>query len=166
MSQINSDICPMHYPVVFSLLYQTFKTNNMKTLGDFQNKSTGLLLQRLSIGILILLHGLGNLGSNYSFIKGLLNGFGIPEFLAYLVFIGEIVAPVLIIIGWKARLASLVLAFNMLIAILMAHLADIFTLNQFGGWGIELQGLYLFGAIVIFLLGAGKCAVSTNSHWD
>ena len=48
----------------------------------------------------------------------------------------------------------------------MAHSADIFTLNQFGGWGIELQGLYLFGAIVVFLLGAGKYAVSNTSKWD
>ena len=138
----------------------------MNTLTNFQNKDTGLLLQRLSIGILILFHGIANLTSNYSFIKSLLIGIGIPEFVAYSVFIGEIIAPILIIIGWRAKLASLVLALNMLIAILMAHSADVFTLNQFGGWGIELQGLYLFGAIVIFLLGAGKYAASTTSKWD
>lgn len=138
----------------------------MNTLTNFQNKDTGLLLQRLSIGILILFHGIANLTSNYSFIKSLLNGIGIPEFVAYSVFIGEIIAPILIIIGWRSRVAGLVLAFNMLVAVLMAHSADIFTLNQFGGWGIELQGLYLFGAFVIFLLGAGKYAVSTTSKWD
>ena len=103
----------------------------MNTLANFQNKDTGLLLQRLSIGILILFHGIANLTSNYSFIKSLLIGIGIPEFVAYSVFIGEIIAPILIIIGWRAKLASLVLALNMLIAILMAHSADVFTLNQF-----------------------------------
>jgi putative oxidoreductase len=138
----------------------------MNTLENFQNKDTGLLLQRLSICILILFHGIANLTSHYSFIKSLLNGIGIPEFVAYSVFIGEIIAPILIIIGWRTRLASLVLAINMLTAILMAHTSDIFTLNQFGGWGIELQALYLFGAIVIFLLGAGKYAISTTSKWD
>ncbi|WP_425077140.1 DoxX family protein [Psychroserpens sp. S379A] len=138
----------------------------MNTLENFQNLNTGLLLQRLSIGILILLHGLTNLASDYLFIKSLLNGIGLFEFIAYLVFVGEIIAPLLIIIGWRARLASLVLAFNMLVAILMAHLADIFTLNAFGGWGIELQGLFMFGSVVIFLLGAGKYAVSTTSIWD
>ncbi|PKG42609.1 DoxX family protein [Psychroflexus sp. MES1-P1E] len=138
----------------------------MNTLENFQNKDTGLLLQRLSISVLILFHGIANLTSNYSFIKSLLNGIGIPEFVAYSVFIGEIIAPILIIIGWRTRLASLALAINMLVAILMAHTSDIFTLNQFGGWGIELQGLYLFGAIVIFLLGAGKYAVSSTSKWD
>ncbi|WBX73538.1 DoxX family protein [Tenacibaculum pacificus] len=138
----------------------------MNTLENFQNKDTGLLLQRLSISVLILFHGIANLTSNYSFIKSLLNSIGIPEFVAYSVFIGEIIAPILIIIGWRARLASLALAINMLVAILMAHTSDIFTLNQFGGWGIELQGLYLFGAIVIFLLGTGKYAVSNTSKWD
>lgn len=138
----------------------------MNTLEKFKNKETGLLLQRLSIGILILFHGIANLTTNYSFIKSLLNNIGIPEFVAYSVFIGEIIAPILIIIGWRTRLASTILAFNMLIAILMAHSADIFTLNQFGGWGIELQVLYLFGAIAIFLLGAGKYAVSNTSKWD
>ncbi len=138
----------------------------MNTLEKFKNKDIGLLLQRLSIGILILLHGIVNFTSNYSFIKSLLNDIGIPDFVAYSVFIGEIIAPILIIIGWRARLASLILGCNMLIAILLAHSADIFTLNQFGGWGIELQGLYLFGTIVIFFLGAGKYAVSTTSKWD
>ena len=138
----------------------------MNTLEKFQNKDTGLLLQRISIGVLILFHGIANMNSNYSFIKRLLNGMGVPEFIAHLGFIGEIIAPILIIIGFKARLASLVLALFMLTAILMAHTGDIFTLNQFGGWGIELQGLYLFGAIVIFFLGAGKYAVSNTSKWD
>lgn len=138
----------------------------MKTLEKIQNKEIGLLILRISIGTLILFHGIANLTTNYSFIKSLLNGIGIPEFVAYSVFIGEIIAPILIIIGWGSRLASLVLAFNMLAAILMAHSADIFTLNQFGGWGIELQGLYLFGAIAIFFLGAGKYALSTTSKWD
>ncbi len=135
----------------------------MNTLEKFQNKEAGLLLQRISIGILILFHGIANLSTNYSFIKSQLNAIGIPESIAYLVFIGEIIAPILIIIGWRTRLASLILVFNMLTAILMSHSGDIFTLNQFGGWGIELQGLYLFGAMVIFFLGAGKYSISTTS---
>jgi putative oxidoreductase len=138
----------------------------MKTLEKLQNREAGLLLLRISIGLLILLHGIANLTSNYSFIKSVLNGFGLPETIAYFVFIGEIIAPILIIIGWRTKLASLVLAFNMLTAILMVHSVAIFTLNQFGGWGIELQGLYLFGTITIFLLGAGKYALSTTSKWD
>ncbi len=138
----------------------------MNNLENTQNKNIGLLIQRISIGLLILLHGIANLTSDYSFIKSLLKGFGVPEFVAYSVFVGEIIAPILLILGWRTKMASLLLFFNMLTAIIMAHSADIFTLNQFGGWGIELQGLYLFGALQLVLLGAGEYAVSTTSKWD
>jgi len=138
----------------------------MNILKVNKDENTGILLIRITIAVLILFHGVANMTSNYGFIKGLLDGIGIPNFVAYGVFIGEIVAPALIIIGWRARLASFVLAFNMLIAILMNHSADIFSLTQSGGWGIELQVLYLFGSITIFFTGAGKHALSTSSNWD
>jgi putative oxidoreductase len=128
-----------------------------------QGNNIGLLLIRCIIGILILFHGIANLNSNYAFIKGLLDGQSIPDFLAYAVFIGEIIAPLLLIIGYKTRLSSLVIAINFLVAILLAHRSEIFSLNQFGGWGIELQTLYLFGALTLFFTGAGKYAVSSIS---
>ena len=138
----------------------------MAKLKTEKNKDIGLLLLRSTIAILILFHGIANMNSNYAFIKGLLEGVGIPSFLAYGVFIGEIIAPIFIIIGYRARLASITLAFSLIIAILLAHSSDILSLNQFGGWGIELQALYLFGATTIFLTGAGKYVLSTNSNWD
>lgn len=126
----------------------------------------GLLVLRISVALLILLHGFGNLLSGYAFIRGVLEGIGLPQFFAYGVFLGEIVAPVFILIGFRARLASAVLAFNMLVAILMVHAADIFALNQFGGWAVELQGLYLFGAVAIYFTGAGNKALSSSHRWD
>ncbi len=138
----------------------------MNALKKEQHNTIGLLLLRCTIGILILFHGIANMSSNYIFIKGVLEGYQIPGFLAYGVFIGEIIAPMLVVIGYRVRLNSLIIAFNFLIAILLAHSSDIFSLNQFGGWGIELQALYLFGSMTIFFLGAGRYAVSTNSKWD
>ena len=138
----------------------------MNALKKEQSNNIGLLVLRCTIGILILFHGIANMSSNYAFIKGLLQGYQIPSFLAYGVFVGEIIAPILIVIGFKVRLNSLIIAFNFLIAILLAHSSDIFTLNQFGGWGIELQALYLFGSITLFFTGAGNYALSTNSKRD
>lgn len=138
----------------------------MNTLKEIKNKEIGLLILRVNIGLLILFHGIANMNSNYSFIKSLLSGLGIPEFISYAVFIGEIIAPILIIVGFRARLASLILAFNMLIAILIAHTSDLFSINQYGGWTIELQALYLFGSTAVIFLGAGKYALSTDSNWD
>lgn len=131
-----------------------------------QYNNIGLLVLRCTIGILILFHGIANMSSNYAFVKGLLQGYQIPSFLAYGVFVGEIIAPILILIGYKVRLNSLIVAFNFLVAILLAHSSDIFALNQFGGWAIELQALYLFGAITLFFTGAGNHAITTNSKWD
>lgn len=138
----------------------------MNALKTEQNRDTGLLLLRCTIGILIVFHGFANMNSNYAYIKSLLNGIGMPEFLAYGGFIGEIIAPIIVVIGYKARLGSLIIAFFFLIAIFLGHSSDIFSLNQFGGWGIELQALYLFGSMTIFLVGAGKFALSTNTKWD
>ena len=134
----------------------------MNALKMEQSNNIGLLILRCTIGILILFHGIANMNSNYAFIKNVLDGYHIPNFLAYGVFIGEIIAPLFIIIGYKARLTSLIIAFNFLVAILLAHSSDIFSLNQFGGWGIELQVLYLFGSMTIFFTGAGKYTVSTK----
>jgi len=130
-----------------------------------KNLDLGLLVLRLSIGLLMLMHGLAKL-SGLGFIKGMLAETGLPAFIAYGVYLGEIVAPILIIIGFRTRLATLVYIVNVLVAIFLVHAGDIFTLNQHGGWGIELLGLYLFGAVALFFTGAGKLSVSSTDQWD
>ncbi len=129
-----------------------------------KGNSIGLLLTRCTIGILILFHGIANMNSNYAFIKSLLVEKNLPDFLAYSVFIGEIIAPILIIIGYKTRLSSLIIAINFLVAILLAHSAEIFSLNQFGGWTLELQAIYLFGSLALFFTGAGEFSLSSISN--
>lgn len=131
-----------------------------------KNENVALLIIRLLVGVLIIFHGFGNLLSGYEFITGVLSNAGLPGVFAYGAFFGEIVAPILIIIGYRLRIASLVLAFTMFVAIALAHTGDLFSLNQFGGWALELQGFYLFGAIALFYSGAGTYAVSTTNNWD
>ncbi|MCH2195393.1 hypothetical protein [Kordia sp.] len=60
----------------------------------------------------------------------------------------------------------MIIAFNFLVAILLAHSSGIFALNQYSGWAIELQLLYLFGATTLFFTGPGNYALSTDSKWD
>jgi len=81
---------------------------------------------------------------------------GWPAFVAYGVYVGEVLAPILLILGIFTRPAALVAAVNMIVAILLAHKAQIFSLSTTGGWSLELQGLFLFGSIAIALLGAGR----------
>lgn len=131
-----------------------------------KNTDLGLLILRISIGLLMLLHGIGKLGGGLGFIQGMLTEMGIPSFIAYGVIVGEVLAPLAILAGFRTRIAAAIYAFNCIVAVLLVHAGDIFTLNEHGGWGIELLGLYLFGAVALFFTGAGKYAVSKNNTWD
>ena len=130
-----------------------------------KNTDAGLLLIRISVGLLMLFHGMAKL-KGVDFIEGMLSEKGMPSFLAYGVYITEIVAPLLILIGYRTRLASIAYAIGNLFAIFLVHTADVFTLNDHGGWGIELLGLYLFGSVALIFTGGGDYAVSTNHKWD
>ena len=81
-------------------------------------------------------------------------------------FIGEIIAPIMLAVGYQTKIASLLIAITLTVAILLVHLGDIFSINQMGGWGIELQALMLFGAIVIFGLGPGQECVDIPQKRD
>lgn len=127
----------------------------------------GKLLLRVSVGFLVLLHGVFKLSAGVGFIGGMLAKAGLPSGLAYLVFIGEIVAPLLMMAGLFTRAAAGVVVINMIVAFGLVHMADLFALTKQGGWALELQGLYLFGALTVVLLGAGRFSVGgTNGRWN
>ncbi|PCE66021.1 DoxX family protein [Sediminicola luteus] len=130
-----------------------------------KNNDLGLLILRIAIGGLMLLHGLAKL-SGVSFIEGMLAESGLPSFLAYGVYITEIVGPLLILVGFRTRLGAGIMIFGALFAMFLVHSAEIFTLNQHGGWGVELLGLFLLGALALFFTGGGKLALSTGHRWD
>jgi len=79
--------------------------------------------------------------------------------LVYGVYIGEILAPLMIILGVFARVGGLIIFVNMIFAIYLVHAHEILNLGQHGGWALELQGFYLFGAFAVMFLGSGKIAV-------
>ncbi|MCF7559013.1 DoxX family protein [Sabulilitoribacter multivorans] len=129
------------------------------------NYDIGLLIIRLIIGIPLLMYGIGKLIYGIDFIQQLLISNGLPSFISYGVYIGEIIAPVLIIIGYKMRLASLVLAINCLVALMLTQAQNIFALNENGGWAIELLAIYILIPIALFFTGGGKFALSYDNKW-
>ncbi|WP_313620077.1 DoxX family protein [Achromobacter sp.] len=133
-----------------------------------KSDDTGKLILRLTLGILILLHGLAKLmGGGVGGISGMLSSHGLPGFLAYGVYVGEIIAPVLLIIGVYARLGGLIVAINMVVAILLAHSSQIGGLNNQGGWALELQGMFLFAGVAIAFMGAGRFSLAgTGGRWN
>ncbi|MDO5608111.1 MAG: DoxX family protein [Capnocytophaga sp.] len=130
-----------------------------------KNTDLGLLILRLAVGVLFLLHGIAKIG-HLEGVQYLLSEKGLPAFISYGVLVGEVLAPILLIIGYRTRLAAVVVMFTALAAIWLAHSHEIFALSQHGGWAIELLGLYLFGAKALFFTGGGRLAVSTKNRWD
>lgn len=124
------------------------------------SQDLGKLILRLSIGILILLHGIAKITGGIGGIIGMVEAAGLPGYLAYMVYVGEVLAPLLLIIGLFTRPAALIIFINMLVALYLVHMKEIVALNEkTGGWAIETQALFLFGALAIAFLGAGRLSV-------
>jgi putative oxidoreductase len=121
----------------------------------------GKLVLRLTLGILILFHGVAKIlhPAILGFITGKLANYGLPHEMAYLVYIGEVVAPLAIILGVYTRIGALVVMINMVFALVLVFPTQLLALSKTGGWAIELEGMYLFCALAVLLLGSGKVAV-------
>lgn len=128
---------------------------------------TAKLLLRLALGLLILLHGISKIRGGPGFILDVVEKAGLPEPFGYLVYVGEVLAPLLVILGLWTRAAALVIAINMVVAILLVHTGQLLQLSPEGGWALELQGLYLVVPIAIALLGAGRYSLGgIGGRWN
>lgn len=125
-------------------------------LGSVLNEDIGKLILRFSIAGLMLFHGFSKLFNGIDGVKFLVTSAGLPEVVAYGVYFGEIIFPILIILGLFTRISSLFFALTMVFAIFLAHSSDIFALGKTGGPIIELPLIYLLGAISLMFIGAGK----------
>lgn len=128
----------------------------------------GRLILRLALGIFVLLHGIAKLRTGVSGIEGMLSNAGLPAFFAWGAYLGEVIGPLLVILGLYTRLGGLLIVVNMLFAIFLAHAHQLFMLNaNSGGWQLELQGMFLFTALAIMCLGAGRFSLGGNSgRWN
>lgn len=130
-------------------------------------QDTGKLVLRLALGLLILFHGVSKLMNGIDPILAGVTSAGLPRAFGYLVYVGEVLAPTLVVIGFVTRPAALIIAINMIVAVYLVHTSQFFTLSKAGGWALELQGMYFFTAIAIALLGAGRYSVGgTRSRWN
>lgn len=127
----------------------------------------GKLILRVGLALLILFHGIAKVVGGVGFISGVLAKFGLPAALGYMVYVGEVIAPLLILFGVLTRAAALVVAINMIVAVMLVHTAEFFTMAKTGGWALELQGMYFIAAIAVALLGAGRYSIGgVNGRWN
>src|SRR4051794_27291524 len=128
---------------------------------------TGRLLLRVGLGVLILLHGISKLMNGIGPILEGVEKAGLPRDFGYLVYVGEVVAPILLIVGFLTRPAALIIAINMVFAVYLVHAGQLLMLTKQGGWALELQGMYFLAAVVVALLGAGRYSVGgASGRWN
>lgn len=142
---------------------KTKSFNQENDITDFilhRKTDVGLFILRLSIGGLMLFHGMNKIFYGTEQVEGILLRAGMPVFFSFGVFLGEVLAPIMLILGLKVRLAGFLLATDMLIATMLAHAGDFNKMNEIGGWMLELNALYFLGAVAIIFLGSGRIAVT------
>jgi putative oxidoreductase len=120
----------------------------------------GKLILRLTLGILMLLHGIAKISGGVDGLEKMVAGAGLPSVLAYGVYVGEVLAPLLVIFGFYARFGAAIIVVNMLFAIFLAHRADLFLLTRSGGWALELQGFFLFTALALVFMRPGRFGIN------
>jgi putative oxidoreductase len=131
------------------------------------NSDLGKLILRITCGGILLFHGFHKVFVEVDHVKNIVRDAGLPEFITYGNVLGEFVAPIFILIGFKTRLAAIVVAINMLLSVLIAHPDIIFSVNEYGGWMIETNMLYLLTAVALIFLGSGKHSLSNGiGKWD
>lgn len=121
----------------------------MKFWSYFHHPKAALVLLRVTLALLMLLHGWAKIRYGIGSIEAKIESLGGPGFLAYAVYLGEVVAPLLLLVGLWVVPAALVIAVNMLVAFALMHTRQILMLNNTGGWALELQTFYFVSALVI-----------------
>lgn len=113
------------------------------------------LLLRISLGLLMLSHGIPKLMNlmNGDMQFGDPIGIGIPASLTLTVF-AEVFCSLLLLFGLWTRLALIPLIFTMIVAVFIVHINDDLGTK-------ELAFMYLFGYCALFLLGNGKYAIDS-----
>ena len=110
----------------------------------------GLLLMRVGFSVGMMTHGYGKflkfIQGNFEFGDPI--GIG-PTFSLILAPIGEFIAPILIILGWKTRLATIFPTLTMLVAFAIAHDGDPFSRK-------EKAFVYLIAFLTLYFTGPGK----------
>jgi putative oxidoreductase len=125
----------------------------------------GKLLLRLGLGGLLLFHGVHKLLNGLGPIQTALAAHNISNSVAYGVYLGELVAPVLIILGLFSRIGGLLIALDMVVAALLVRAGSLLALTPDGGYALEAEVLYLMGGLAIALLGAGRFRLGDGS-WN
>ena len=113
------------------------------------------LVGRIFLSLIFLLAGFQKI-FNYEGTIGYMESFGVPGYLSIPAIIIEILFPLLVIIGYKTKLASIILS---LFAILLAIIFHTDFSNQMQLMSFLKNFAIAGGLLILFVRGAGKYSI-------
>lgn len=130
------------------------------------NPDIGLLILRITVGGLLFLHGIHKISAGIENPMHLLTNNGLPGQLMYFVYISEVIAPVLLLMGVFTRISALTIIMTM-ITIFYVIPGPLLGLDNHGASVIELQLLYLLIPVALFFTGPGRYRLKNTGtkHW-
>ena len=128
-----------------------------------KNVDLGLLFLRLGLGICLFMHGFGKILHGVGGVKNILVDAGLPSFLAYFAYLSEVLAPIMIAVGFYSRLGAL-LVFGSSLVILYSFygFSNLLELTNVNGFKAELIYLYIAMSLCIISTGSGKYAIKQD----
>lgn len=115
----------------------------------FNQPRFGVILLRWTLALLMIFHGWAKVKGGVGGIEGMLVSNGLPGVLAYGVYVGELIAPLMLLVGVWVVPAALVIAINMAFAVYLAHATQFMDISATGGWRLELQAFFFMTALVV-----------------
>ena len=115
----------------------------------------GLLLMRVGLGVAFMLHGWPKISGGTSMWHGIGSSLGLPApvVFGFLAAISEFVGGLMLVLGWKTRLAATAIAYSQVVAVNKVHAQQGF----FGGY--EYNAALIGGAGALALTGPGKLSL-------
>ena len=105
------------------------------------------LILRIGLGFLVLYYN-----SDIYVVKNIISGtYGMPMFIAYVVYIAKILIPIFIILGLFTKVSAMILAMYMVVLTFL-----------YNDWGItEVSLLYILASTTLYFLGAGNISLDS-----
>jgi putative oxidoreductase len=133
----------------------TTSAHNIVAVNEPALRKFAALVGRILLSALFLISGLGKIG-NYAGTAAFMSSVGVPSALLPLVIATEVLGSVAIIIGWRTRVAAILLAgFSLLTALVFHHnFADQTQTVEF------LKDVSIAGALLLLAVnGAGTVSL-------
>ena len=132
----------------------------MEAEGVARMQGWGLTILRIVVGLVFFVHGFQKLFlMGFDGVAGMMEGLGVPApgLFAVILTLVELLGGLALILGLFTRLVAIPLAIDMLVATLMVHLPNGFSVLPNGGYEFTL--VLLATSVALAVAGPGEAAL-------